>query len=95
MSDMLSRQDRSIALLRNLQNWPWDIYPKFTLEREDIRIAIPILKNHIVYHTTPKEDNKFMEFYDELMEVNSSDRPSYKADQSEGEILQTVLGDFL
>lgn len=96
MNDMLTKHERLIALLRNNQTWSWDIYPEFTVEREDIEVFLPILHNHIFHHTEPSEDNKFVKLYNALMDViEDTDRPSYKANQPESEIIQIVLGDFL
>lgn len=32
---MLTTEERIRALLGNLKNWSWDIYPQFKLEKED------------------------------------------------------------
>lgn len=32
---MLTTQERIRALLGNIKNWSWDIYPQFKLEKED------------------------------------------------------------
>ena len=32
---MLNDQERIIALLGNIKNWSWDIFPQFKLEKED------------------------------------------------------------
>ena len=32
---MLTVQERIRALLGNLKNWSWDIYPQFRIEKED------------------------------------------------------------
>lgn len=32
---MLSNLERIRALMGNIKNWSWDIYPKFTIHRED------------------------------------------------------------
>ena len=96
MNDMLTKQERVISVFRNLQGWSWDIYPTFTLEREDINVVLPILYNHIIHHTKPYDDNDFGKLYDTLSEViKDINRPSYKATQRESELLQVVLGDFL
>ena len=32
---MLTSEERVRALLNNIKSWSWDIYPKFTIDRED------------------------------------------------------------
>ena len=32
---MLTNEERLRALLGNIKNWSWDIYPKFSIDKED------------------------------------------------------------
>ena len=32
---MLTSEERIRAMLNNIRSWSWEIYPKFTIERED------------------------------------------------------------
>ena len=32
---MLTNEERLRALLGNIKNWSWDVYPKFSLTKED------------------------------------------------------------
>jgi len=34
---MLTSEERVRALLNNIRSWSWDIYPKFTIDREDAK----------------------------------------------------------
>lgn len=36
MHDQLTPAERDISITNNLSNWPWDIYPQFKLEHEDV-----------------------------------------------------------
>lgn len=46
---MLSNLERIRALMGNIKNWSWDIYPKFTIHREDAEALrdINALKQYI------------------------------------------------
>lgn len=42
---MLTNEERVRAILGNIKNWAWDIYPKFTIEKEDAKALIEYLRN--------------------------------------------------
>ena len=37
---MLTHEERLRALLGNIKNWSWDIYPKFSLDKEDAQALL-------------------------------------------------------
>lgn len=88
--------ERARACFINISGWPWEIYDRFQLEREDVEVIIPILKHHIFHHTPYDKDNKFWKLYDDLnVVIDDPHATSYKATREESELIQTALGDFL
>ena len=41
---MLTREERLRALLGNLKNYSWDVYPQFKLEKEDAEVLLDATK---------------------------------------------------
>lgn len=37
---MLTAEERLRALLGNLKNWSWDVYPQFKIEKEDAEVLL-------------------------------------------------------
>ena len=42
---MLTSEERVRALLNNIKSWSWDIYPKFTIDREDAEALREYFRN--------------------------------------------------
>lgn len=42
---MLTTEERIRAIIGNIKNWSWDIYPKFELEKEDATALMEFLKD--------------------------------------------------
>ena len=42
----MTPKERVRALLGNLKNWSWDVYPKFSIEKEDADALIDFMKNN-------------------------------------------------
>lgn len=40
---MLTNEERIRAMLGNLKNWPWDLYPVFKIEKEDAAALFELL----------------------------------------------------
>ena len=43
---MLTNEERLRALLGNIKNWSWDVYPKFSLDKEDAQALLDFFKQH-------------------------------------------------
>lgn len=85
-----------IAILRNTQTWTWEVNPFFTLEREDMRVLIPILEQHISTHKPSPFIDMAFKFKQNLKESLADPHcTSNKIDATTGEMLQVILGDFL
>ncbi len=41
---MLTKEERLRALLGNLKNWSWDVYPQFKIEKEDAEVLLDATK---------------------------------------------------
>lgn len=41
---MLTTEERIRALIGNIKNWSWDIYPKFSIDKEDAIALLDYLK---------------------------------------------------
>lgn len=37
---MLTKEERLRALLGNIKNWSWDVYPKFSIDKEDAQALL-------------------------------------------------------
>lgn len=42
---MLTNEERIRALLGNLKNWDWSIFPQYRLEKEDAAALMELLNN--------------------------------------------------
>ena len=47
---MLTNEERLRALLGNIKNWSWDVYPKFSIDKDD---AIALLEH---FNVLAKQD---------------------------------------
>lgn len=43
---MLTNQERLRALLCNIKSWSWDIFPKFSIDKDDADALIGYFKEH-------------------------------------------------
>ena len=85
-----------IAVFRNLQSWTWSVNHYFPLQREDMRVLIPILEQHIANHEPSDITDMAIKFKQNLKESLANPHcVSNKIDVTTGEMLQVVLGDFL
>lgn len=86
-------EEVKIAILNNLSNWSWDIYPEFRLEKEEVEVvqemiyeqlcnAVPVDQLH---NTSGKEAVHILKKIDEEYDFNSN--TAFKVSQDEGDVI--------
>lgn len=80
-------EEVKIAVLNNLTNWSWDIYPEFRLEKEEVEVVQGMLINQLsnIPEFKAKGIDSILKKIDEEYDFNSN--IAFKVSQDEGNVI--------